>query len=244
VDEVRQAKAEETVLTGIDISSYNDGGRRLPDLLSALKEVSTRIRLGSLEVNVITEELLQEAGGMPDFAPHFHLSLQSGSTAILKKMNRHYTREDYLEKCKMIYRYFPDAAITTDIIVGFPGESEADFADSLSIIREAGFAQIHAFVYSPREGTIAAKMEQLPPEVKEARKEKLLQAAEGCYEIYQTRFLGKVLEFVPETYAEDKTYGYTENYIRVAVKGEVTAKCRVKLVEKSKDLCIGEIENG
>jgi threonylcarbamoyladenosine tRNA methylthiotransferase MtaB len=244
VDEVRQAGAEETVLTGIDISSYNDGGRKLPALLSALKELPTRIRLGSLEVNVITEELLQEAGGMPDFAPHFHLSLQSGSTAILKRMNRHYTREEYLEKCKMIYRYFPDAAITTDIIVGFPGESEEDFSESLSIVREAGFAQIHAFVYSPREGTAAAKMEQLPAEVKEERKERLLRAAEECHKNYCRRFLGKVLEFVPETYAEGKTYGYTENYIRVAVQGEVTAKCRVKLIEQSKDLCIGEIENG
>jgi threonylcarbamoyladenosine tRNA methylthiotransferase MtaB len=206
--------------------------------------VPTRIRLGSLEVNVITEEFLQEAGGMPDFAPHFHLSLQSGSTAVLKRMNRHYTREEYLEKCKMIYRYFPDAAITTDIIVGFPGESEADFEESLSIVREAGFAQIHAFVYSPREGTAAAKMEQLPPAIKEERKERLLRAAEACHADYCNRFLGKVLEFVPETYAEGKTYGYTENYIRVAVKGEVTAKCRVRLIEKSKDLCIGEIENG
>lgn len=244
VEEVRQAGAEETVLTGIDISSYNDGGKKLPQLLDALKDLPTRIRLGSLEVNVITEELLQKAATMSDFAPHFHLSLQSGSTPVLKSMNRHYTREEYREKCNLIYRYFPDAAITTDIIVGFPTETEADFQDSLKLAREVGFAQVHCFVYSPREGTPAAKMKQLPPEIKEERKDRLMQTAQECREIYTERFLGKTLEFVPELSEDGFTYGYTENYIRVAVKGNVGNKCKVKLIEKSKDLCIGEIQNG
>lgn len=241
VKEVSENVAEETVLTGIDISSYNDGGRRLCDLLAALYSVPTRVRLGSLEVNVIEEKLLKAAGGMPDFAPHFHLSLQSGSNAVLKKMNRHYTREEYLEKCKLIYEYFPRAAITTDIIVGFPGETEEDFQDSLDLALQAKFAQIHCFVYSPREGTVAAKMKQLPPAVKEERKARLLAAAAACKEEYESRFLGETLGFVPETEENGYTYGYTENYIRVAVAGKVGRKCKIKLIEKSEELCKGEV---
>lgn len=244
VREISAADAEEYVLTGIDISSYRDGEKRLPDLLSALAPLPVRIRLGSLEVGVITEKLLQKADTMSDFAPHFHLSLQSGSTAVLRKMNRHYTREEFMEKCALIYRYFPDAAITTDIIVGFPGETEEDFSDSLSLAREIGFAQIHAFVYSPREGTVAAKMPQLPPAVKEERKERMLKVAEECRIRYEDRFIGKTLTFVPETEEKGYTLGYTENYIRVAVPGSIGKKCKIKLVERQSEFCIGEKENG
>ncbi|MBR4942527.1 MAG: radical SAM protein, partial [Clostridia bacterium] len=117
----------------------------------------TRIRLGSLEVSLITDRFLAALKQVKRFAPQFHLSLQSGSNAVLRSMNRHYTREEYLEKCRMIYEAFPNAAITTDIIVGFPTETEEDFLDSLRIVEEAGFAQVHAFPYSPREGTNAYK---------------------------------------------------------------------------------------
>lgn len=245
VDEVVQSNAEETVLTGIDVSSYNDGGRTLVDLLRALSSVPTRIRLGSLELNVIDEELLKTAKGMSEFAPHFHLSLQSGSSAVLRKMNRRYTREEYIEKCKLIYRYFPKAAITTDIIVGFPGETEEDFTDSLNLVKEVGFAQIHCFVYSPREGTPAAKMEQINPAIKEERKLRLTALAEEYKGIYVDRFINDTFSFVPEEQKEGYTYGYTENYIRVAVAGVVPSKCKIKLInKKSSDLCIGEVYNG
>ncbi len=240
VEESRLSAAEETVLTGIDISSYNDNGNTLKDVLFALKDLPTRVRLGSLEVNVIDEELLKVAATMPAFAPHFHLSLQSGANAVLKKMNRHYTREEYIEKCKLIYRYFPRAAITTDIIVGFPTEREEDFEESLKLVQEVAFAQIHCFVYSPREGTPAAKMEQLAPAVKEARKEKLTAAAQACHAQYIDKFLGEVFSFVPEVYEDGHTFGYTENYIRVAVPGKVKTGCKIKLIKKVKDFCIGE----
>lgn len=239
--EVATNVAEETVLTGIDVSSYNDGGRGLAELLVALSDVPTRVRLSSLEVNVIDRKLLDAAAAMSDFAPHFHLSLQSGSNAVLKRMNRHYTREEYLEKCRLIYRYFPRAAITTDIIAGFPGETEEEFADSLNLAKEAAFAQIHCFVYSPREGTVAAKMKQLPPAVKEERKERMLALAAELRENYTARFLGETLEFVPETEEGGQTYGYTENYIRVAVPGKIAKKCRIRLLEKDKELCKGEV---
>ena len=146
VAEIRQSDAFETVITGIDVSDYHDeNGKDIADLLLAIKDVDTRIRLGSIEVSMITPRILSAMQSVKNFAPHFHLSLQSGSSKVLKDMNRRYTREEYLEKCKMIYEAFPDAGITTDIIVGFPTETEEDFLQSLSIVSEAGFSQIHAF---------------------------------------------------------------------------------------------------
>ncbi len=244
VAEAGAITTEEIVLTGIDISSYNDEGKRLPQLLFALKDLPVRIRLGSLEVNVIDEELLQIASALPDFAPHFHLSLQSGSNNVLKGMNRKYTREEYIQKCNLIYEYFPHAAITTDIIVGFPSETESDFLESLRIVDEVRFAQIHPFVYSPREGTRAAKMAQLPPAVKDERKERMLQAATITSQRYVARFLGEVLEFIPEEVTGGKTFGYTQNYIRVAVDGRVEKKSKIKLIKDKQEYCIGEIYDG
>ena len=157
--EILESDALETVVTGIDISSYRDEkGRGLAGLLTAVKDADTRIRLGSLEVSLITDDFLRAAKGVKNFAPQFHLSLQSGSDRVLKSMNRHYTRAEYLARCQEIREAFPDAAITTDIIAGFPTETEEDFALSLSIVKEAGFAQIHAFPYSPAGGH-----ERLPP---------------------------------------------------------------------------------
>ena len=154
--EILASTAQETVVTGIDVSEYKDeNGHDLADLMLAVKDANTRLRLGSLEVSLITERFLGALKQVKRFAPQFHLSLQSGSDKVLKSMNRHYTRAEYLEKCRMIYEYFPNAAITTDIIVGFPTETEEDFALSLQIVEEAGFAQSHAFPYSPREGTNA-----------------------------------------------------------------------------------------
>ena len=153
--EILASTAQETVVTGIDVSEYRDeNGKDLADLMLAIKDADTRIRLGSLEVSLITERFLNALKQVKRFAPQFHLSLQSGSDKVLKSMNRHYTRAEYLEKCRMIYEAFPNAAITTDIIVGFPTETEEDFADSMRIVEEAKFAQIHAFPYSLYESSL------------------------------------------------------------------------------------------
>lgn len=225
LQEIFSDGADEIVLVGIDLSSYNDGGRTLKDLLSALKDSQKRIRLGSLEVNVITEELLEAAKSMKHFCPHFHLSLQSGSNATLKRMNRHYTREQYLEKCELIYRYFPDAAITTDIIVGFSEESEQDFADSLSIVSEVGFAHVHCFPYSVRAGTVAAKrFQDLPPDVKKKRLALLSEEAERVSADYRKKFIGKTAFVLREEFADGYTQGYTENYMRVYIEGDIGDK--------------------
>ena len=235
--------AQETVVTGIDISEYKDEqGRDLVDLMLAVKDAETRIRLGSIEVSLITPEFLSALKEVKRFAPQFHLSLQSGSDKVLKSMNRHYTRAEYLEKCRMIYEAFPNAAITTDIIVGFPTETEEDFLDSLSIVEEAGFSQIHAFPYSPREGTNAYKRyKELPNAVKKERVERLLQKGAEQKAAYIEGFIGQTLEIVPENCIDGYTEGYSENYIRVYVLGEMDKRpTRVRAVEPFKDGVLAE----
>ena len=221
--EILASSAQETVVTGIDVSEYKDEkGRDLADLMLAIKDAETRIRLGSLEVSLITERFLDALKQVKHFAPQFHLSLQSGSDQVLKSMNRHYTRAEYLGKCKMIYEAFPNAAITTDIIVGFPTETETDFEDSLRIVEEAGFAQVHAFPYSPREGTNAyKKYKELSFALKKERVERLLEKAAAQKKRYMEKFLGKTLELVPENCFDGITEGYSENYIRVYVEGNI-----------------------
>ena len=222
-EEILQSTAQETVVTGIDVSEYKDeNGRDLADLMIAVKDANTRIRLGSIEVSLITERFLSALKQVKRFAPQFHLSLQSGSDAVLKSMNRKYTRAEYLEKCRMIYEAFPNAAITTDIIVGFPTETEEDFSDSLRIIEEAGFSQIHAFPYSPREGTNAyKKYRELPAAVKKERVERILKKGAEQKRAYLTRLIGKELEIVPEHCIDGFTEGYSENYVRLYVEGEI-----------------------
>ena len=232
--EILASTAQETVVTGIDVSEYKDEkGRDLADLMLAIKDADTRIRLGSLEVSLITERFLDALKQVKSFAPQFHLSLQSGSNKVLKSMNRHYTREEYLEKCKMIYEAFPNAAITTDIIVGFPTETEEDFLDSMRIVEEAGFAQVHAFPYSPREGTNAYKRyKELPYAVKKERVDRLLKKASEEKTKYMQRFVGKVVELVPENCFDGFTEGYSENYIRVYVEGEMEKQPTQVCIEK------------
>ena len=235
--EIAKTDCPEVVLNGINISSYGYDNTTLCDLILSLKDIDKRVRLGSLECNIICEEFLTALKGLKDFAPQFHLSLQSGSSAVLKAMNRHYTREEYLEKCKLIYEFFPDAAITTDIIAGFATETEEDFLESLSIIEEAGFARVHAFAFSPREGTVAYKLKDLPPAVKSERLHRLLAAGEKASEKYVRRFLNKPLSFIAEEYTDGFTTGYTPNYIKVyaPLRLDCGKKYCVELTEIYKD---------
>ena len=244
VEEILRSDAFETVITGIDISAYKDEqGRDLADLMVAVKDAKSRIRLGSMEVSLITPQFLNALKQVKNFAPHFHLSLQSGSNTVLKSMNRHYTKEDYLEKCKMIYEAFPNASITTDIIAGFPTETEEDFLQSLQIVVQAGFLQIHAFPYSPREGTNSfKKYKELPFQLKKERCDRLIEQGKREKEKYIQRFLNQILTVVPEQYEEGYTQGYTENYIRVYVKGKIeNFPQKVKLEKLYKDGAIASL---
>ena len=238
--EILASTAEEVVITGIDVSSYRDGGRDLADLLLAVKDAPARIRLGSLEANVITPRLLEAASQVRDFAPHFHLSLQSGSDAVLKKMNRHYTGEEFLARVALVRATFPDAAVTTDIIAGFPGETEADFAATLALAERAAFSNIHAFPYSRRTGTVAARMEDLPAAVKKERLHRLLALAAQLRARYEGRFVGKELSLVPEEQKEGYTVGYSENYIRLYVPGVLEKKARVRAAAPFRDGLLAE----
>ncbi|MDE5729534.1 MAG: MiaB/RimO family radical SAM methylthiotransferase [Clostridia bacterium] len=232
--EIAQTDCPEIVLNGINISSYGYDGKTLTHLIRALSNEKKRIRLGSLECNIITVDFLESLKNLPDFAEQFHLSLQSGSNAVLKAMNRHYTREEYLEKCGLIYKYFPQAAITTDIIAGFATETEEDFEESLSIIEEARFARVHAFAFSPREGTVAFKLKDLPPEVKSGRLHRLLTAAERAQSQYIAGFIGKELDFIAEERQNGYTCGYTGNYIKVYLADEVRTGEKYKVILKEK----------
>lgn len=239
-EEVNKCTAPEIVLTGINISAYNGCEGGLAGLVERLAFTGKRVRLGSIECNVIDEKLMLALKNLQDFAPQFHLSLQSGSNAVLKAMNRHYTREEYLEKCALIYGHFPDAAITTDIIVGFCGEEEADFEESLSIIEEAGFSRVHAFAFSPREGTAAYKLKDVPKEVKSQRLHRLLAAAEIAEEKYLKMRLGREYALITEEFDGEYTCGYTQNYIKVYVSGKHSGKVAVRLKEPFRDGVLAE----
>ena len=200
------------------------------------------MRLGSLEQGVITEPFLAELAAVPEFCPQFHLSLQSGSDAVLARMNRHYTTAEYLEKCRLIRRFFPDAAVTTDIIAGFPQETEEEFAETLAFVREAAFSRIHAFPYSRREGTNAAKMSgQLTERVKKDRCRQLIALGEELSRAYGERFSGRTVEVLCEEVVRTPggvfTEGYTKEYVRAALPGEhpVNALVRAKAAEVEED---------
>lgn len=225
--EISALNPAEAIITGINLSDYKgDGG--LTGLINSLKSVNSRIRLGSLEVGVIDSDFLQSLKNLKNFAPHFHLSLQSGSNAVLKKMNRKYTREEFIEKVALIRQYFPLAGITTDIIAGFPTETEEDFNDTLSLVDAVKFSDIHPFIFSPREGTPAYKMQDLPFEVKKSRLDRLIEIKKRLKAEFAALMKDKTVEFLPEEFKEGYTEGYSENYLRVYVKGEISVGKIVK----------------
>ena len=156
-------------------------------------------------------------------------------------MNRHYTREQYLEKCALIYKFFPQAAITTDIIVGFCGETESDFAQSLSIIDAARFARVHAFAFSPREGTVAYSMKDIPAPIKDERLHALLKKAEEAEKAFISSRVGLVRSVIFEDFDGEYTGGYTPEYIKVYVRGRKTGRGDVKILTPFRDGALGEI---
>jgi threonylcarbamoyladenosine tRNA methylthiotransferase MtaB len=243
VKEISVSDAKEIVLTGINISAYNDSGKKLSDLLDSLKNIDKRIRLGSLEANVIDEKLLISAKGLKNFAPHFHLSLQSGSDKVLKDMNRKYTVKEYLDKCVLIRKYFNSAAITTDVISGFPTENEKDFEKTLEVMEKSQFAQAHCFSYSRRTGTKSADLKDLNGALKKDRLEKILIKAETLKNLFIENNIGMTYEVLYEEKKDNLSIGYTGNYIRVYTEGNYDGILRTKLSEKFSDGVKGIILN-
>lgn len=229
---------KELVLTGIHLSSYGRQGTfadpnarlTLGRLIQRLNEVEglERIRLGSLEPGLITDSYLEEIAQTDKLCPHYHLSLQSGCAKTLRAMNRRYTPDEYVQAVERLRRFRPETAITTDLIVGFPGETEEDFEESLAFLRQIGFSQVHVFKYSMREGTAAARRtDQVPEEVKHARSERTIQVAEELSWEFASRFIGSVREVLLEKAWEHGWEGYTDHYIRTLVEGEKTSGQRV-----------------
>ncbi len=209
---------DEIVLTGINVSCYGpDIGTSLGALITALSDLPARIRLSSLEANVIDEDFMQILVKAGNVCPHFHLSLQSGSDTVLQSMHRRYTAEEYKEKVDLIRSYFPTAAITTDIIVGFPTETEELFEETLAFAEAIGFANIHVFPYSRRFGTEAYPLGALPDAVMADRVRRLTELRDRLKKAYESPFVGSDLEVVVENSDGVFAEGYSENYIRVYI---------------------------
>ena len=217
-EEILHLGVKEAVITGINLTAYNYEGLKLYDLIESLSDLDIRLRLGSLEENVVTDRFLSALSLLKDFAPHFHLSLQSGSDKVLKEMNRKYCRDEFVESINKIRKVFPDAAITTDIIVGFPTETEQDFSDTLSMCQAVNFADIHCFVFSPRKGTKAYDMPQLDAQTKNERLQRLIKVKEESRKAFSEKFIGKTLSVLPEMVKDGYIEGYSSNYIRCYIK--------------------------
>lgn len=244
VAETEQADCAETVLIGIDISQFGrDTGESLSQLLQALKNVRTRIRLGSLEESVVTDEFLQSASEV-NFCPHFHLSLQSGCDTVLKRMNRKYTSAQYMEAVQKIRKVFPDAGITTDVIVGFCGETEEEFAATCEFVRKVDFADIHVFPYSPREGTVAYGWQDVESGVKTHRAEVLGQIKLQLKKRFADKFAGRSVEVLCERKRNGFFEGYSREYLRVYFTGNcnIGETVTVKIIQPYLDGAKGEVQ--
>lgn len=225
---------KEIVITGINISDYRiNGNLGLNQLMKSLGEVPARIRIGSLEVNIINEQLLQTLKEMPNFCPSFHLSLQSGSDKVLWEMNRHYTTKEYLNKVNLVRRYFPNAAITTDLIVGYPTETQKDFDNTLNFIKTVGFSSVHYFAYSSRKGTKAGALPQINGTIIKEREEKLRPVVEEMSAEYLNQFIAHPLDVLVEEQKGMFFEGFSENYIRCYIDSEVKIGEIVKVMPVS-----------
>ena len=230
LEEVRrlaESGCQEVVLTGIHLSSYGvdlEEGQNLLALIRTIHAVDgiRRIRLGSLEPGIITEEFAEAIAALPKVCPHFHLSLQSGCDTVLERMNRRYRSEEYKEKCRLLRRVYDRPALTTDVIVGFPGETEEEFEASRAFVEEVNFFETHIFKYSRREGTRAAAMpDQIPEQEKTRRSHILLELNERRRQEYMESFLGEEKEVLLEEKVEldGKNWwvGYTREYLKAIV---------------------------
>lgn len=221
---------QEVVLTGIHLSSYGIDFENEDNLLSLIRAVHEiegikRIRLGSLEPRIITEEFVQAIAALPKMCPHFHLSLQSGCSETLKRMNRRYTSEEFYEKCEILRKYFEKPALTTDVIVGFPQETEEEFETTYEFLKKICFYETHIFKYSKREGTKAAVMQgQIPEQIKAKRSARLIELGEKNRRAYEESFLGKTVEVLVEEKSDvngkEMWTGHTKEYMKIALESE------------------------
>ena len=251
VTQAAQLAAEgyrEIVLTGIEISSWGrdlKNGKSLIDLLEAICAAvpGVRVRLGSLEPRTITEEFCRRAAALPNLCPQFHLSMQSGCDATLKRMNRKYDTARFYESVELLNRFFDRPAVTTDLITGFPEETEEEFAQTLDFIRRCGFAQMHIFPYSVRPGTPAAKMRQNPKAVKEERAHRAAAVAAEMHRAYLEGCVGRVYPVLFEQPKNGRFSGHAPNYMEVLADGENLHNIvqNVQIIGIDGDALLGEL---
>ncbi|NLK44228.1 MAG: tRNA (N(6)-L-threonylcarbamoyladenosine(37)-C(2))-methylthiotransferase MtaB [Tissierellia bacterium] len=249
-----EAGFKEIVLTGIHVASYGKDKKDI-SLIEVLEEVGKidkiqRIRLSSIEPTLIDHDFMERIVKIGKVCDHFHLSLQSGSPTVLKRMNRKYTPEEYKNIVDIIRQYMPNAGITTDIIVGFPGETEEEFNETYEFVKEIGFSRIHVFKYSPRRGTPAAKHEnQVDGNIKSIRSERLISLGEEQMKKFNSNFIDATLSVLfEEKSKKDENFmeGYTSNYIRVKAKKDLSligSIVNVNIKEGKDDYLVGEIIN-
>lgn len=220
--------AKEIVVTGINLSAYGvDSGDSLAGLMDTLALYKDlRIRLGSLEVGVISDEFLKSTKKIKRFCPHFHLSLQSGDDSVLVAMNRHYNTAQYLKAVELIRKYYPSAAITTDIIVGYPTETEEMFENSMEFARKVGFADIHVFPYSSRKGTVAGRMPVLSAEVLNDRQRRMSAVKQELCGNYLSKQIGMPQQVLFESETDGLWVGHAPNYVKVYSKSGVHNEVR------------------
>ena len=237
VTELAQKGFKEIVLTGIHLSSYGNNENKLIDVVEMIAGIEgvERIRLGSLEPNIVTEDFAKRLAKVDKICQHFHLSMQSGCDNTLKRMNRHYTSDEYFEKCELLRKYFDNPAFTTDVIVGFPGETQEDYEISREFVKKVRFSELHVFKYSKRDGTVAAKMEnQIPEPVKTERSEDLIKVGEKLTMEYRRKFIGKkvsvLFEEIINVAGENYWVGHTKEYIKVIMKSDKDISGDVKNV--------------
>ncbi len=234
---------KEIVLSGIHVCNYGADMENMtfPKLLSMIEEIDgiERIRLSSIEPLAFTEEFFEFYKKTKKLCPHFHISLQSGSDSVIKRMNRHYTSEYFYNVVKKLREINPLTEITTDVIVGFPGETDEEFSDTLELINKVGFLKVHTFKYSMRDGTVAAKMEnQIDEKIKEERSKKVIELSDKIENDIIESFKGKTLSVLFEEKKGDFWHGFSDNYINVFVKSDENLSGKIKnvYIEETKDI--------
>lgn len=236
VKQIAKKQVKEIVITGIHIASYGKDfkdGTSLIDLLEKLNQIEgiQRIRLGSLEPNLITSEFVKRLVVLEKICPHFHLSLQSGCNETLKRMNRRYTTEEFMQAVTLLRESYPTVLLTTDVIVGFPGETDEEFKETYDFLKQVNFYKMHVFPYSPRRGTKAANMpNQIEGDKKEQRSKKLIELSHQCQQYYHKSYFGKTVEVLLEEKVGDYYQGHTDNYLLVRAKSQENLENQIQQI--------------
>ena len=243
ITKVAELGIKEVVLTGIHIGSYGKDFEENIGLIDLLEEINKidgieRIRLGSLEPKLITKEFVDRLKKLDKICHHFHLSLQSGCTTVLKRMNRRYTAEEFIDVAKLLRQAYNDVMFTADVIVGFPGETDEEFDTTYNFLKEIKFYKIHVFKYSRRNGTKAASMpNQVPPEIQEERSKKIIKLSKEIQDEYNKSYIGKTVKVLVEEKTEGYYKGHTDNYLYVNIKSDddIENKMADVLIESKKN---------